>query len=65
MRQGKCFCCKKTGHLGKDCPPPEQGEGSKQKKDPAKLAYATIKALTKEQKEAFTKLVMEGGDEDF
>jgi hypothetical protein len=31
LRQGKCFCCKKTGHMVKDCPP-EQGESSKQKK---------------------------------
>jgi Zinc knuckle len=64
MRQGKCFWCKKTGHLVKDCPPLEQGEGSK-KKDLAKFVYATIRALTKEQKEVFTKLVMEEGDEDF
>jgi hypothetical protein len=63
MRQGKCFCCKKMEHLAKDCPPSEQ-EGSK-KKDPAKFAYATIWALTKEQKEEFTKMVMEGGDQDF
>jgi hypothetical protein len=31
LRQGKCFCCRKTGHMAKDCPP-EQGESSKQKK---------------------------------
>jgi hypothetical protein len=65
MRQGKCFHCKKMGRLAKDCPPSEQGEGLKQKKaDPAKFAYATIQALTKEQKEEFTKMVMEGGDQD-
>jgi Ty3 transposon capsid-like protein/Zinc knuckle len=65
MRQGKCVHCKKTGHLAKDCPSSEQ-EGSKQKKmDLAKFAYATIQALTKEQKEEFTKMVMEGGDQDF
>jgi Zinc knuckle len=64
LTQGKCFRCRKTGHLAKDCPPPEQGEGSK-KKDLANFAYATIWALTKEQKEVFTRLVMEGGDEDF
>jgi hypothetical protein len=65
MRQGKCFRCKKTGHLAKDCPPSEQ-EGSKQKKvDPAKFAYATIRALKKKQKEEFTRMVIEGGDQDF
>jgi Zinc knuckle len=20
LRQGECFCCKKTGHMAKDCP---------------------------------------------
>jgi hypothetical protein len=66
LRQGKCFCCRKTGHMAKDCPP-EQGESSKQKKvDPARFAYTTIKALTKEQRESFMKMVMEDKDrEDF
>jgi hypothetical protein len=31
LRQGKCFCCKRMGHMAKDCPP-EQGESLKQKK---------------------------------
>jgi hypothetical protein len=65
MRQGKCFRWRKTGHLAKDCPSSEQGEGLKKKVDPAKFAYATIRALTKEQKEEFMKMVMEGGDQDF
>jgi Zinc knuckle len=66
LRQGKCFCCKKTGHMAKDCPS-EQGKLSKQKKvDPAKFAYTTIKALTKEQRESFMKMVMKDKDgEDF
>jgi Zinc knuckle len=66
LRQGKCFRCKKTGHMAKDCPL-EQGELSKQKKvDPARFAYTTIKALTKEQRESFMKMVMEDKDgEDF
>jgi Zinc knuckle len=52
LRQGKCFRCKKTGHIAKDCPP-EQGKSSKQKKvDPARFAYTTIKALIKEQRES-------------
>jgi hypothetical protein len=37
----------------------------KTEEGPARFAYTTIKVLTKEQKKAFTKLVMEGGDEDF
>jgi Zinc knuckle len=53
LRQGKCFFCRKAGHMAKDCPS-EQGELSKQKKvDPARFAYTTIKALTKEQRESW------------
>jgi hypothetical protein len=64
LRQEMCFCCKKTGYMAKDCPP-EQGESSKQKKvDPARFAYTTIKALTKEQRESFTRMVMEDKDEE-
>jgi Zinc knuckle len=64
LRQGKCFCCKKTGHMAKDCPP-EQGKTFKQKKvDPARVAYTMIKVLTKEQKEIFAKMVMEDKDEE-
>jgi hypothetical protein len=61
LRQGKCFCCKKAGHMAKDCPP-EQAESSKKKVDLARFAYTTIKALTKEQRESFTKMVMEDKD---
>jgi hypothetical protein len=66
LRQGKCFRCKKMGHMTKNCPP-EQGESLKQKKvDLARFAYTTIKVLKKEQRESFTKMVMEDKDkEDF
>jgi Zinc knuckle len=64
LRQGKCFYCKKTGHMVKNCPP-EQGELLKQKKvDPARFAYTMIKALTKEWRESFTRMVMEDKDEE-
>jgi hypothetical protein len=37
----------------------------KQKKvDPKKFAYTTIKALTKEQRESFTRMVMKDKDEE-
>jgi Zinc knuckle len=61
LRQGKCFRCKKAGHMAKDCPP-EQAESLKKKVDPARFAYTTIKVLTKEQRENFMKLVMEDKD---
>jgi Zinc knuckle len=65
LRQEKCFRCKKVGHMAKDCPS-EQGESKQKKVDPARFAYTTIKALTKEQRESFTKMVMEDKDgEDF
>jgi hypothetical protein len=38
LRQGKCFHCKKTRHMAKDCPP-EQAELLKKKVDPARFAY--------------------------
>jgi hypothetical protein len=64
LRQGKCFCCKKTGHMVKDCLP-EQGKSLKQKKvDLARFAYTMIKALTKEQRESFMRMVMEDKDEE-
>jgi Zinc knuckle len=57
LRQGKCFRCKKMGHMAKDCPP-----SSKKKADLERFAHTTIKVLTKEQRESFTKMVMEDKD---
>jgi hypothetical protein len=56
----------KDGTYGKGLPT-KQGESSKQKKvDPARFAYTTIKALTKEQRESFAMMVMEDkNEEDF
>ena len=54
LRQGKCFRCKKPGHMAKDCPSSDQKqEAPKKSADLARFAYTTIKALTKEQREAF------------
>jgi hypothetical protein len=63
LSQGKCFCCKKAGHMAKDYPP-EQGESLKKKADPTRFAYTMIKTLTKEQRESFTKMVMEDKDRE-
>jgi Zinc knuckle len=65
LGQEKCFRCKKVGHMAKDCPS-EQGESKQKKVYLARFAYTTIKALAKEQRESFTKMVMEDKDgEDF
>src|ERR1700678_1226961 len=65
LRQGKCFRCKKPGHMAKDCLPSSQKqEVPKRSADPVRFAYTTIKALTKDQREAFTKMVMEDKDEE-
>ena len=69
MKQGKCFKCRKTGHRTIDCPDKDDKKEKKKeelkKSDLVKNAYATIKALTKDQKDAFAKMMLEGGDEDF
>jgi hypothetical protein len=59
------FLLQEDRTYGKKCAP-EQGELSKKKADLARFAYTMLKALTKEQRESFLRMVMEDKDgEDF
>ena len=67
IKQGKCFKCRKTGNRAADCPREEDRKGKKKEEpqgDPVKNAFATIRALTKDKREAFAKMMLKG-KEDF
>ena len=68
MKQEKCFKCKKIGHRVANCPDETDKKGKKkeepQRADPVKNAFATIRALTKNEREAFARMML-GGKEDF
>ena len=63
MKQGKCFKCRKTGRQAADCPGEEDRKGKKkeepQKANPVKNAFTTIRVLTKDEREAFMKMMLE------
>ena len=68
MKQGKYFKCRKMGHRVADCPDETDRKGKKkeepQKADLVKNAFATIRVLTKDEREAFVTMMQEG-KEDF
>ena len=64
MKEGRCFKCKKTGHMGKDCPTNERKNEEKKKMD-GKMMYAHVRSLMKEldedEKEEFMKEAEDAG----
>ena len=49
MKEGKCFRCKRAGHLAKDCPNDDENKKEEPKKKMnGKQLYAHIRSLYKE-----------------
>ena len=67
MKEEKCFRCRKTGHQAADFPDKMDRKAKKkeepQKADPVKNAFATIRVLTKDKREAFAKMMLEGKED--
>jgi hypothetical protein len=64
MKQGKCFHCKKQGHIVKNCLERVKTPEPKKDFDPVKDAFTKIQALTKDQKDAFAKMMLENSADE-
>jgi hypothetical protein len=70
MKEGKCFQCRKQGHLSRDCPGTGNGNGEKKttmtppKKWNSKDAGVHIRALIAAMDEDEKKKLMESAEEE-
>jgi hypothetical protein len=63
MKQGKCFRCKKHGHRAADCPGTAESTKPRKDSNPERFAYKTIMALTKDERDKLSKLMVEADDQ--
>ena len=66
MKEGRCFNCKDTGHMAKDCPKKHgRRDEESRKKMPPKDLYTHVRAcfkeMSEEEKEQFYKMAEESG----